>query len=371
MATDLAARAARLLCVGFSGTEVSPELRELVRRGVRSVILFGRNVKEPEQVLALVRSIKALSDEPVAVAVDQEGGPVRRLRAGFTEVPAMRYVGASNDVLLAERTGLLLGRELRAVGIDWNFAPVLDVDTNPANPVIGVRAFDRSPARVAEFGVALARGLGLASVAACGKHFPGHGDTEQDSHVALPRLSHSLERLLRVELLPFQAAVQAGIPSVMSAHVVFSALDPDYPATLSPSVLRGLLRERLGYWGLVVSDDLEMSAIVEHYGIETAIFLGLLAGVDCFLVCHTPERMHAAIESVVRAVENGQVGEDVLEGALQRHAAFAARWVRAAPAQLDRSMLRSDEHVALAAQLSTYSTDVANGTGETEWTPGR
>lgn len=371
MATDLAARAARLLCVGFSGTEVSNELRELVRRGVRSVILFGRNVRDPEQVLALTRAIKALADEPIAIAVDQEGGPVRRLRSGFTDVPAMRCVGASNQVSLAERTGLLLGRELRAVGIDWNFAPVLDVDTNPANPVIGVRAFDRSPARVAEFGVALARGLELAGVAACGKHFPGHGDTEQDSHFALPRLNHSLERLQSVELVPFQAAVRAAIPSIMSAHVIFSALDPEYPATLSPAVLQGLLRERLGYAGLVVSDDLEMSAIVEHYGIETAVLRGLLAGVDCFLVCHTPERMHAAIESAVRAVETGEVSEGTLERALRRHAAFAARWVRAAPAALDRSMLRSEEHVALAAQLSSYSTEVGNGTGEPEWAPGR
>ncbi|HET9931155.1 MAG TPA: beta-N-acetylhexosaminidase, partial [Polyangiaceae bacterium] len=289
MPKDLVARAARLVCVGFSGTEVSSELRELVRLGVRSVILFARNVREPEQVLSLTQEIKALTTEPIAVAVDQEGGPVRRLRAGFTDVPAMRCVGAANDPLLAERTGMLLGRELRAVGIDWNFAPVLDVDTNPANPVIGVRAFDRSPARVAELGVALARGLGLAGVAACAKHFPGHGDTEQDSHLALPRLTHSLDRLLGVELVPFQAAVRAAIPSVMSAHVLFSALDPNYPATLSPLVLKGLLRERLGYTGLVVSDDLEMNAIVEHYGIETAIFRGLLAGVDCFLVCHTPE----------------------------------------------------------------------------------
>lgn len=355
MTHDLSARVARLLCVGFSGTEVSDELRELVRLGVRSVILFARNVTEPDQVLSLTRAIKALAKEPIAIAVDQEGGPVRRLRAGFTEVPPMRALGTANSPELAERTGRLLGRELRAVGIDWNFAPVLDVDTNPANPVIGVRSFDRSAARVADLGVALARGLERGGVAPCGKHFPGHGDTELDSHLALPRLSHSLERLLAVELVPFQAAVNAGMASIMSAHVIFTALDPDFPATLSPLVLKGLLRERLGYGGLVVSDDLEMNAITEHYGIETAMVRGLMAGVDCFLVCHTAERMHAAIESAVHALERGQVDEHVLDGAIRRHEAFAARWVRPAPTSLDRTALCADEHLTLAAELMNFS----------------
>lgn len=348
---ELEARAARLLCIGFVGTEVSPELRELLRRGVRNVVLFARNVVEPGQVLALAQSIKALSPEPIGVAVDQEGGPVRRLRNGFTEIPAMRALGYAGDTALARRTGAVLGRELRAVGIDWNFAPVLDVDTNPQNPVIGKRAFHHEAARVAELGVALAQGLADEGVAACGKHFPGHGDTEQDSHLDLPRLSHSLERLVEVELVPFAAAARAGIASIMSAHVVFSALDEAFPATLSPTVLKGLLRERLGYEGLVVSDDLEMSAIVEHRGIPEAVVMGLNAGVDCFLVCHTPDRMHVAIDSILHALEERRVGSELVDGALRRHESFTRRWVKAAPARLEHQLLRADEHLALAAEL--------------------
>ncbi|MGC4091871.1 MAG: beta-N-acetylhexosaminidase [Polyangiaceae bacterium] len=360
MASDLSQRVARLLCVGFKGTEVSPELRELVARGVRSVVLFARNVVEPEQVLALTQAIKALSAEPIAVAVDQEGGPVRRLRAGFSQVPAMRALGNA-DAALAERTGHMLGRELRAVGIDWNFAPVLDVDTNPDNPVIGKRAFSRSAQRVAELGVALARGLERASVAACGKHFPGHGDTEHDSHLDLPRLVHPLSRLDQVELVPFAAAVTAGIASIMSAHVVFSELDAEFPATLSPRVLRGLLRERLGYAGLVVSDDLEMSAIVEHYGIESAVLRGLTAGVDCFLVCHTAERMHAAIDTTLRAVEQSELDASLIDAALDRQRHFFGRWVQPAPAQLDRSALRCPEHLELEATLARLSQTIEEG----------
>ncbi|MFZ5897152.1 MAG: beta-N-acetylhexosaminidase [Myxococcota bacterium] len=361
MSKDLAARCARLLCVGFSGHEASPELVELVRRGVRKVILFARNVSDPEQVLSLTRAIKSLSTERIAVAVDQEGGPVRRLRKGFTELPAMRTVGRSDDVHVAERTGALLGRELRAVGIDWNFAPVLDVDTNPNNPVIGQRAFSHLPEKVAELGLALARGLSTQGVAACGKHFPGHGDTELDSHLDLPRISHSLERLERVELVPFAAAVAAGIPSIMSAHVVFSAVDPDFPATLSPAVLGGLLRQRLGYDGLVVSDDLEMNAIVEHYGIVTAMVRGLAAGVDCFLVCHTPERMHAAIDATLRAVEENRLSPALIDRALVRHDIFDARWVKPAPLRLEPGLLRNDEHLALASALALHSQAAQEG----------
>jgi beta-N-acetylhexosaminidase len=361
MAKELEARAARLLSVGFGGTEVSPELRELVQRGVRNVVLFARNVVEPEQVLALTQSIKSSCAEPIAIAVDQEGGPVRRLRKGFTELPAMRALGYAGDAELARRTGAVLGRELRAVGIDWNFAPVLDVDTNPQNPVIGKRAFHRDAARVAELAVALAQGLADEGVAACGKHFPGHGDTEQDSHLDLPQLPHSLQRLLAVELVPFAAAVRAKIASVMSAHVVFSALDREFPATLSPTVLKGILRDRLGYEGLIVSDDLEMSAIVEHYGIAEAMVRGLNAGVDCFLVCHTPERMHAAIDSTVRALEQGRVGPELVDGALQRQTAFARRWVKPAPARLDVSSLRSEEHLAIAAELNRTLEDAGEG----------
>jgi beta-N-acetylhexosaminidase len=235
---------------------------------------------------------------------------------------------------------------------------VLDVDSNPNNPVIGRRAFSSSAALVAELGMALAGGLAASGVAACAKHFPGHGDTELDSHLDLPRVSHSRERLEQVELVPFTAAVAAKLPSVMTAHVVFSALDPELPASMSSPIVRGLLRERLGYTGLVVSDDLEMNAIVEHHGIAEAVLRGISAGVDCFLVCHTADRMHAAIDATLRAVAQKQLDPALIDAALRRHAAFAERWVKPAPERLQPGVLRSDEHLALAATLASLSETV-------------
>ena len=236
-----------LFCVGFHGTSPSPEVKELVRRGVHGVILFARNVVDAEQVAALVAELKTYAGRPLLVAVDQEGGRVARLRGpqGFTELPPMRALGERGDAALAREVGALLGRELRAVGIDQDYAPVVDVDTNPANPVIGDRAFSRDPEVVGRLGAALAEGLQAQGVAACAKHFPGHGDTSQDSHLELPCLPHAMERLDRVELAPFRALARAGVAAVMTAHVVFEALDPVRPATLSAKVMR-LLRERDG-----------------------------------------------------------------------------------------------------------------------------
>ncbi len=261
---------AGLFCIGFHGTAPSLEVLDLIRRGVHGVILLGRNVAEAEQVAQLVGDLKrAAGDRRLLVSIDQEGGRVARLRAahGFTELPPMQALGKTGDADLARQVGALLGRELRAVGIDLDYAPCVDVNTNPANPVIGDRALSGNPAQVAWLGAALAQGLQSQGVAACAKHFPGHGDTSQDSHVDLPRLPHSLERLRRVELPPFAALARAGVASVMTAHVVFEALDPDRPATLSAPVLR-LLREELGFDGCCISDDLEMKAVAEHFPLE-------------------------------------------------------------------------------------------------------
>jgi beta-N-acetylhexosaminidase len=365
MTPELKVRIAGLLCVGFQGTTVSSELAELVLRGVRNVVLFSRNVGEPAAVLELTNALKRLTPEPVLVAIDQEGGPVQRLRTGFTELPPLRALGASGDAELAERLGSLLGRELRAVGVDWDFAPVLDVDTNPHNPVIGARSLGADPALVARLGTALAAGLQSAGVAACGKHFPGHGDTELDSHLALPKLEHAIERLERIELVPFQAAVDAGIASIMTAHVVFAPLDARHPATLSEPVLGGLLRRKLGYQGLVVSDDLEMKAVIDHYGIEEAIVRGLLAGVDVFLICHSTSRMHAAIDAVIRAVEDGTLPLARVEAASTRQRAFAARWAAPPQAAFDPTWLRCEAHLRLAAELGRYA-EIAASVDPTE-----
>src|SRR5690606_30968294 len=210
---------ARLFMVGFPGTTPDSELLKLMAAGVSGAILFRRNVGTAEETAALNAELKAKAGRPFLLAVDQEGGRVARLRgAPFTSLPAMRTLGAQGDTNAIERVGRLLAHELRALHFDWDFAPVLDVDTNPANPVIGDRAFSDDPQEVARLGVALGRGLEAGGVASCGKHFPGHGDTSQDSHLELPHLPHDLERLRQVELVPFAAWARAGLASLMTAH---------------------------------------------------------------------------------------------------------------------------------------------------------
>ncbi len=346
--------AAGLFVVGFPGQQPDDEVKRLIEAGVAGVILFKRNVGTAEHTAALVRSLKAFAGRPLLAAVDQEGGRVARLRgAPFTALPSMRELGKTRDPSVLERVGRLLAYETRACGFDWDFAPVLDVDTNPQNPVIGDRSFHHDAAVVARLGVALAQGLEAGGVASCGKHFPGHGDTVTDSHLGLPSLPHHLERLSQVELVPFQAYAQAKLASIMTAHVIFDALEPSVPATMSRKAMTGLLREQLGFDGLIVSDDLEMKAIAEHFSIERAVVEGLAAGVDCFLVCHHAHVQRAAIDAVVKAVEQGRLTPAQVEQAHARVTAFTARFVKG-PQDLV-GQLGSAEHRALAAGLEVGS----------------
>lgn len=282
------------LLVGFEGTRLPARVEEMARTGLLAgVVLFARNVVDPDEWRSLIADIVAAfaaSELPPIVAVDQEGGPVQRLKPpaipAATRIPAM---GALRELFADEEfeaLGAAMGTELAALGVNVDFAPVLDVDSNPENPIIGQRAFGTTPTEVIARGIALARGLGASGIAWCAKHFPGHGDTSLDSHLALPRLAHGRARLDAVELPPFAAAVEAGAPLVMTAHVVFDALDPAHPATLSPEVVPRVLRTELGYDGVVVTDDLDMLAIRDHYD-ASAVARGLSqADIDLALVCH-------------------------------------------------------------------------------------
>ncbi|MBK7861436.1 MAG: beta-N-acetylhexosaminidase [Archangiaceae bacterium] len=343
-------RCAGLFMVGFDGTAAPASMLQLIDDGVYGAILFKRNVETPQQVASLVRALKTRAGRPFVLAVDQEGGRVARLRGpGFTALPPMRELGRRDDAALAKRAGRLLAYELRSLGFDWDFAPVLDVDTNPANPVIGDRSFGADAARVSKLGVALGQGLEEGGVAACGKHFPGHGDTATDSHLALPRLPHDLARLRQVELPPFAAFARAGLASLMTAHVVFEALEPSVPATMSKKVLVDLMRNELGFSGVLVSDDLEMKAIAQHYSIERAVIDGVNATVDLFLVCHDPNLQRQAIDALYAAVRDGRVSETRLDEASARLTALARRFARGPEDLVAR--LGSAEHQALAAGL--------------------
>jgi len=279
----------------------------------------------------------------------------------------MRGVGNIADVDLAKRVGTLLGRELRAVGIDVNYAPILDVDTNPKNPIIGNRSFSRDAELVGRLGVAVGQGLEEAGVASCGKHFPGHGDTEQDSHQELPRLKHGMQRLEEVELVPFRQWVSAKMASVMTAHVIFEPIDSEYPATMSREVLHGILREKMGYEGLIITDDIEMKAIADHYGYKEAAIRGVNAGVDNFLCCHTASVAHDIIGYVSEAVESGRIDGERLKDANRRTAAFVEKWAQPA-SNAKYEALASEEAAALIAEIREKAdpASIRMGTDPTE-----
>lgn len=351
---SLERQVARMFCIGFDGMSVPAAARELIERGVRCAVLFSRNVESPRQVAGLCASLKGLSDDPILACIDQEGGRVRRLRDGFTHIPSMRALGRTGDCALAQEVGRVLARELRAVNIDVNFAPNLDVDTNPANPVIGDRSLGASPEIVSKMGVALIRGMQENGIAACGKHFPGHGDTSQDSHHALPRLAHSLDRLERVELPPFRAAVNAGVAVMMTAHVVFEPLDPSYPSTMSRAMLQGILREKMQFGGVIVSDDLEMKAIAANYCVEDVVVRGVNAGVDLFAICHDPRLQHGAIDGLLRAVGRGEVSAERIMQANGRIDVLMQRYFHSA-GQNDEALawLNSEEHRGIVSRIES------------------
>lgn len=299
----------QLIVSGFSGLSLPAELASALAAGQRGgVILFKRNVANVEAVHALTQQIAHACPRrlPPFIGVDQEGGRVRRIPSPLVQLPAMRVLGRSGDPDLVRRAASVLARELGAVGFNLNFAPVLDVDSNPQNPVIGDRAFSSDAETVVRLGRAYVEALQAAGVMACGKHFPGHGDTSKDSHADLPFVEHDRARLDAVELPPFRAASHARVAALMTAHVVYRALDPGVPATLSRAVCTTLLRNELGFRGVLFSDDLEMRALSDRFGIEQSAVRAIRAGADALLVCSDLELAERAHEALVAQAEGDE-----------------------------------------------------------------
>jgi len=369
--------AARCVVAGIQGPTATPEELDLVGRGIAGVILFKRNVVDPAQLAELSRALKAAAPGPLLLSIDQEGGRVQRLRPPhWTELPSMRRIGeldasggipGMNGTAIAEKLGLLIAEELSACGIDQDFAPVLDVDTNPDNPVIGDRSFGRDPVRVARLGAALGKGLETGRVASCGKHFPGHGDTSQDSHLTLPRLAHDRERLWQVELVPFVAAARAGLASVMTAHIRFEAFDR-LPATLSREAMK-LLRKDVEFQGACISDDLEMKAIADTYGVVDGAELAIAAGVDAVLVCHTLTLQHDAIESIARSANAGPLARERLAEAAARMEKLLqfARPASAVEPSSAAARCGTKEHRDFVARLLAAPAVASQPRDPTEW----
>jgi beta-N-acetylhexosaminidase len=347
--------AGQVLVAGFPAGDPPRQLSELAQSGaLGGFILFSRNLGSPMEVAALTQRLRGINPAgpPLWIAIDQEGGRVARLRAPVLTLPAARVLGDLDDVNLTEEAGTLLGHQLGWLGVNLDFAPVLDVDTNPANPVIGDRSYGSDVARVVRHARAFAMGLARAGVASCGKHFPGHGDTRVDSHFELPRLEHDEARLRRVELAPF-AALARELPCIMTAHVVFDAWDPSVPATLSRRVITGLLRGELGFTGLVWSDDLEMKAIVSHYGLDDAACEAIEAGCDCLLVCSNVESVLRAHDGLVRRAERDGAFASRLRLAAER--SIAARKLhgrRAVEPQDIDALLRQPSGAELEARIA-------------------
>ncbi|MDQ0794058.1 glycoside hydrolase family 3 protein [Streptomyces sp. B1I3] len=329
--TDTVTRdALAVLQPGFTGTTAPDWLLRRVGEGLASVGLFGRNIHSPEQLAALTARLRAERDD-VLVAIDEEGGDVTRLEVrDGSSFPGNLALGSVDDVDLTRSVARELGRRLAECGVNLNWAPSADVNSNPGNPVIGVRSFGSAPDLVARHTAAYVEGLQASGVAACTKHFPGHGDTAVDSHLALPSIDVDLDTLHARELVPFRAAIAAGSKSVMSAHILLPALDPARPATLSPQILTGLLRQELGYEGLIVTDGMEMDAIAGTYGIERGSVLAIAAGADAICVGggladeDTVLRLRDALVTAVRA---GELSEERLADAAARVRALAS-WTR-------------------------------------------
>jgi beta-N-acetylhexosaminidase len=320
--TEVRDPVAQMFMLDFSGHEPSADIERFIADdGIGGVILFVKNIALPRQTAALTNRLQKIASEagrpPLLISADQEGGRVVRLRDGATHFPsAMAFGAAGSEALVASAAGIT-ARELRAVGIQMNLAPVLDVNNNPANPVIGLRAFGEDPRLVARLGVAAVRAMQASGVLAGIKHFPGHGDTSVDSHLSLPTVSHSRAHMDAVELPPFQAAIRAGAGAVLTSHIIYLALDPQWPATVSPAVVR-LLREDLGFAGLVITDSMAMQAITHLLPPGEAAVRAVLAGADIILACGTVEAQREALEAVRRAAADGRISAERIAASVER-----------------------------------------------------
>ncbi len=363
-------RIGQVLCFGWQGeTEqesrsVNAHARALIEEmRVGAVVLLGRNVdsRAPDRNRATLAELQNLSRIPLFIAIDQEGGMVNRLRAPFHEFPGNMALGATRNPDLAYRQAQAQARELLALGINWNFAPVMDVNNNPDNPIIGVRSYGADPELVAQMGVATIQGYQQAGLLACAKHFPGHGDTSVDSHLALPVIPGDRQRLGSVELVPFRAAISAGVGAIMSTHIVFPALDANRPATISHAILTGLLREELGYDGLVITDCLEMKAIADTIGTARGAVEALKAGADMVLIAHTLSVQRQAVRAIREALESGELPEERLNEAVTRVLRTKQRFLSTLPAPEGEPWL-DPAHDALEEEIARASITVMKST---------
>lgn len=321
------------LMTGFPGTEMTEEFRRVVKEHkIGNVILFRENIRDCGQLKQLCREIQELVRQETGhsafIAIDQEGGIVTRLKEDGVNVPGAMALGATGDPENAYRAGKLIGREMRALGPNINFAPTVDVNSNKKNPVIGVRSYGDDPHTVASFAENAVRGLLEGGALCTAKHFPGHGDTDLDSHLALPCVDKPMEELEKLELIPFKAAIEAGVSAVMTAHILFPQIEPDpIPATMSRRIMQGILREKLGFRGIIVSDCMEMAAIRSHYGVSNGTLAAFKAGVDLVEITHHPQWCAEAAVRILEAAESGELDMEEMDESVQRILDYKEKWI--------------------------------------------
>ena len=336
--------------LGFDGDSVSTELAGYLRGGLAGVVLYKRNFSSAERLRGLTTEIRRAAGRPVLIGIDQEGGTRFAQDAPFTQWTSAAELGRVGDPELVQQVARAMAIELRAVGCNLNFAPMLDLNVNPESPVTKDRSFGADPNHVARMGVAFHKGLREGGVLSCAKHFPGHGDATVDPHHDLPSFAGTMERLESAELVPFAAAVQSGVPLIMTAHILLPQIDADRPASLSRLMLDGILRHKMGFDGVILADDLGMGAIARQYGSGEAAIETLRAGTDIAMLCHDWKSVAPAIAAVREAYENERLEEAEWRESIERIETVCAQ-AELPGTDVPLEILGCEKHRALAAAI--------------------
>lgn len=318
----LTEKVGQLVIVGVDGYELNANAQQLIQNyHVGGLVLLKKNVKDTQQMLNLINALKEtnkVNKIPLFLALDEEGGRISRMPAEFKKMPSSQKIGEQKNEDLAKQVGEILGQEIKEFGMNVNFAPVLDIFSNPKNTVIGDRAFGDNPDQVSKLGIQTMKGIQEQNIISVVKHFPGHGDTSVDSHVGLPRVDYDLERLKSFELVPFSQAIANNVDAIMLAHILLPKIDQDYPASFSEAIISDVLRKELNYDGVVITDDMTMGAIVENYNLGEAAVKSIQAGSDIVLVCHDFAKEEAVLKAILEAAETGKISPARIDESVYR-----------------------------------------------------
>jgi beta-N-acetylhexosaminidase len=354
-ALTLEEKLGQMLIVGFQGNSAPPHILKWLEEGrIGGVILFARNIDTPGQLKALTRSLKRAAKHPILIAIDQEGGTVARLREGFTESPGAMALGAADDTQLTSQVSGVLATEMRAVGVNWNLAPAIDLTHNIHNPSVGTRSLGADPEHMARHALAQIKGFQENGVAATAKHFPGKANTPVDPHVELPVIEGRLDQMWGTDLVPFRAACEADVAAVMVTHAQFKDIEPTYPSTMSRRIIQGLLREKMGFRGLVTTDCMEMKAITNRYGPGESAVQAAVAGADTILFSHTREYQEAAYEALLEAAGSGRLPMKQVDGSVRRISEVKKRYTAYPRPPL--SVIRSPAHLETVRRAAMVGT---------------